>query len=100
MAFAAARGQSRHRGWVDAGSSGGERWGASRRGAGWVLPNLFFPRPHEFEGLALLGFKILGVGIGATVGLIVGGALVARFPRPPQPKPGTDPCPSTGSEEP
>jgi hypothetical protein len=46
---------------------------------GWFLPALFASRPHEFEVLALLALQALAASIGATVGFIVGGALVARY---------------------
>jgi hypothetical protein len=46
---------------------------------GWFLPALFASRPHEFEVLALLALQTFAAGIGATVGFIVGGALVARY---------------------
>ena len=46
---------------------------------GWFLPALFASRPHEFEALALLALQALAAGIGATVGFIGGGALVAKY---------------------
>jgi len=46
--------------------------------AGWFLPRLLLSQPHEFEALGLLTLQAFGLGIGATAGLIIGGALAAR----------------------
>jgi hypothetical protein len=47
--------------------------------AGWFLPRLIISQPHEFEALGLLALQTFGVGIGATAGLIIGGALAAKY---------------------
>jgi hypothetical protein len=59
---------------------------------GWFLPTLFASRPHEFEALALLALQALAAGIGATVGFIVGGALLARYAELVWPSPTSGPA--------
>jgi F0F1-type ATP synthase assembly protein I len=49
---------------------------------GWFLPTLFISQPHEFEALGLLALQAFGLGIGATAGLITGGALAAKYGKP------------------
>jgi hypothetical protein len=59
-----------------AGAIGGMALGGA---AGWFLLDLFISRPHEFEALGLLVLQTFGLGIGATAGLIIGGALAAKY---------------------
>jgi hypothetical protein len=40
--------------------------------AGWALPALLIPRPHEFDFLAILGWRAVLVPAGALLGLVVG----------------------------
>ena len=40
--------------------------------AGWFLPSVLIPRPHEFEFLAIVGWRILLIPTGAIIGLIIG----------------------------
>ena len=47
--------------------------------AGWFLPMHLISQPHEFETLGLLALRTFGLGIGATAGLIIGGALAAKY---------------------
>jgi F0F1-type ATP synthase assembly protein I len=59
-----------------AGAIGGMVLGGA---AGWFLPRLVISQPHEFEALGLLVLQTFGLGIGATAGLIIGGALAAKY---------------------
>jgi hypothetical protein len=49
--------------------------------AGWVLPALLIPRPHEFDFLAILGWRAVLVPAGALLGLLAGVALGGRTGR-------------------
>jgi hypothetical protein len=40
--------------------------------AGWLLPAVLLPNPHEFELLAVLGWRGALVPVGAVLGLIAG----------------------------
>jgi hypothetical protein len=42
--------------------------------AGWILPAVLIPRPHEFDFLAILGWRVVLVPFGAILGFIVGWA--------------------------
>jgi hypothetical protein len=70
---------------IVAGAVGGLLAGAC---CGWILPlmiaSLFAPAPHGFESFGISVLQWTGLGIGATVGFITGGAWSARrFGRPP-----------------
>jgi hypothetical protein len=47
--------------------------------AGWFLPSALIPRPHEFDFLAIIGWRIVLVPAGAALGLIIG--LVSSKPQ-------------------
>jgi F0F1-type ATP synthase assembly protein I len=59
-----------------AGAVGGMVLGGA---TGWFLPGFFISQPHEFEALGLLVLQTFGLGIGATAGLIIGGASTAKY---------------------
>jgi hypothetical protein len=46
---------------------------------GWFLPALVWSRPHEFEALGVLVLQVFCAGLGAVVGLIVGGGVAAKY---------------------
>lgn len=49
--------------------------------AGWWLPNALIPGPHEFDFIAIIGWRTFLVPLGATVGLVLG--LFVGKQRPP-----------------
>ena len=46
--------------------------------AGWFLPSVLIPHPHEFDHLAIIGWRIVLVPVGAILGLTI--ALVSGKP--------------------
>jgi hypothetical protein len=49
--------------------------------AGWFVPLLLIPDPHEFEFLAIVGGRMILVPVGALLGLFVG-LYATRTPPP------------------
>jgi hypothetical protein len=50
--------------------------------AGWLLPGLLIPDPHEFERLAVLGWRAVLTPVGALAGLLIGVLAASIPPRP------------------
>jgi hypothetical protein len=50
--------------------------------AGWFLPRLLIPHPHEFDYLAILGWRVILTPAGALAGLLLGVIVVRTLPRP------------------
>lgn len=48
--------------------------------AGWWLPHALIPRPHEFDYLAILGWRIVLIPLGAILGLVLGLAVGKQIP--------------------
>jgi hypothetical protein len=40
--------------------------------AGWWLPNVLIPHPHEFDFLAIMGWRVVLVPTGMLIGLAAG----------------------------
>jgi hypothetical protein len=40
--------------------------------AGWLLPNAIIPHPHQFDFLAIIGWRMMLVPLGAILGLLLG----------------------------
>jgi hypothetical protein len=53
--------------------------------AGVYLPMAMIPRPREFDGLAILGWWMLLVPLGAILGLMLGLSL-GKPPHPSEPR--------------
>ncbi len=51
--------------------------------AGWYLPKGMIRHPHEFDYIAILGWQVLMVPLGAILGLLIG--LSIGKPRPERP---------------
>jgi hypothetical protein len=46
--------------------------------AGWLVPSLLITHSREFDGIAIMGLQMIGVPLGALVGLLVGLSTVRK----------------------